>query len=95
MKKNQIVDTQDYFTAKKRLNEFLEANPHLKPLQAEIELVLKKAGPNIDNKLVAFKKLAREWLSKSANDLNQHASELRSTVNKIQNISKKDEGFVE
>ena len=71
------MNTQDYFTAKKKLNEFLEANPQLKPLQAEVDLVLKKAGPNVDNRLAAFKGLIREWLIKDLEALKTHAQSLK------------------
>ena len=71
------MNTQDFFTAKKRLNEFLEEYPQLKPLQAEIDLVLKKAGPNVDNRLMAFKGLTREWLTKDLEDLKTYAQSLK------------------
>jgi hypothetical protein len=50
------MDSEEYFKAKKRLNQFLADNPQLRPLQEEIDRHLNGAG-NAHNRLVILKKL--------------------------------------
>lgn len=38
------MNTKDVFEAKQKLNKFLQENPELKPMQAEIDKMLSGAG---------------------------------------------------
>jgi methionine salvage enolase-phosphatase E1 len=56
------LDTEKLFEAKKQLNDFLRDHPELVELQKTIDDTLKKAGNNVDNRLVAFRELMKEVL---------------------------------
>ena len=81
------MDTVAFFTAKRQLNEFLEANPQLKEMQVEIDDILVKAGSNPNNRLVAFNRYMRTRLTQNQarlaeaiKGINHDLAELQSCV---------------
>lgn len=55
------INSKEYFEAKKRLSEFLEKHPEMKPAQAKLEDQLIKLGSN-HNRLVFLKMKMEEKL---------------------------------
>lgn len=78
-----IINAQGLFKAKQELNQFLEENPHLKPIQQEIERHLSAAATPHNRMLV----LAR-FMQTSSNLLIHHMEMLKVKIYQLQQLTK-------
>lgn len=76
------MDTRQIFEIKQQLNQFLEQHPHLKPLQAEIDMALKCAG-NQNNRNVLLQVMMQEKVQ----ELKTQVTQLQTMLNKLHNRS--------
>lgn len=49
-----MIDSEALFKAKQELNQFLEKNPQAREFQKQIDELLKKAGDNPQNRMMAL-----------------------------------------
>jgi len=81
------MDSAKLFQLRRELNEFLSEHPNLRPLQKRIDDTLKKAGSNVDNRLLYFKILMQDVMSEYVERLNQLGDDLKKTVTNLKEIS--------
>jgi len=73
------MDSMAMFKAKQELNQFLQDHPELRDLQTCIDETLRKAGPDVHNRLAAFNVIVRE----TARELAHRLTELSSTLKEV------------
>jgi hypothetical protein len=71
------IDTVAYFTAKQNLNKYLNENPHLRPLQKQIDALMKHAGS--DHNRMA---LLTQLITKNVADLQAAFKDLKTSLDK-------------